>query len=159
MAVTILCMGKLRERFYAEAAQEYVKRLSRLMPVAVVELPDEREPDNPSPALCQQVVRREGERMLAKIAPQDYVIALCVDGKQPTSEELAGKLKGLFVDGKSNITFLIGGSLGLSPEVLSRANERMGMSRMTFPHQLARVILLEQLFRAAKINAGERYHK
>ena len=159
MAVTVLCVGKLRERFFVDAAEEYRKRLSRLMPVTVVELPDEREPENASPALCRQVVQREGERILARIAPQAYVIALCVDAKQPTSEELAEKLQGLFVQGQSNVTFIIGGSLGLSPEVLARANERMGMSRMTFPHQLCRVLLLEQLFRAAKINAGERYHK
>ena len=159
MAVTVLCVGKLRERFFVDAAEEYRKRLSRLMPVTVVELPDEREPENASPALCRQVVQREGERILARIAPQAYVIALCVDAKQPTSEELAEKLQGLFVQGQSNVTFIIGGSLGLSPEVLARANERMGMSRMTFPHQLCRVLLLEQLFRTAKINAGERYHK
>jgi 23S rRNA (pseudouridine1915-N3)-methyltransferase len=159
MAVTILCVGKLRERFYVDAAAEYGKRLSRLMPVAIVELPDEREPENASPALCQQVMQKEGERILSKIGREEYVIALCVDAKQPSSQELAEKIKNLFVEGKSNITFVIGGSLGLSPQVLARANERMGMSRMTFPHQLARVILLEQLYRAAKINAGERYHK
>lgn len=159
MAVTILCMGKLRERFFADAASEYLKRLSRLMPVTIVELPDEREPENATPTLCEQVRRREGERQLSKIGAQEYVIALCVDAKQPQSEELAEKLKALFVEGRSNITFVIGGSLGLSQDVLSRADERMSMSRMTFPHQLARVILLEQLFRAAKINAGERYHK
>lgn len=159
MAVTILCMGKLRERFFADAANEYRKRLSRLMPVTIVELPDEREPENATPALCELVRRREGERQLSKIGGQEYVIALCVDAKQPQSEELAEKLKTLFVEGRSNITFVIGGSLGLSQDVLSRADECMSMSRMTFPHQLARVILLEQLFRAAKINAGERYHK
>ena len=159
MPITILCVGKLRERFYADAEKEYVKRLSRLMPVTVLELPDEREPENLSAALCAQVLRKEGERILARIPPQEYVIALCVDAKQPASEELAEKLQTLFVQGKSHITFVIGGSLGLSAQVLARANERMGMSRMTFPHQLARVVLLEQLFRSAKINAGERYHK
>lgn len=159
MAVTILCMGKLRERFFADAASEYLKRLSRLMPVTIVELPDEREPESATPTLCEQVRRREGERQLSKIGAQEYVIALCVDAKQPQSEELAEKLKTLFIEGRSNITFVIGGSLGLSQDVLSRADECMSMSRMTFPHQLARVILLEQLFRAAKINAGERYHK
>ena len=159
MPVTVLCPGKLRERFYADAAAEYEKRLSRLMPVTVLEVPDEREPESLSPGLCRQALQKEGERILAKINPQAYVIALCVDAKQPTSEELAGKLRDFFVQGKSNLIFVIGGSLGLSSNVLARANERMGMSRMTFPHQLARVLLLEQLFRAAKINAGERYHK
>ena len=159
MAVTVLCVGKMKEAFYADAAREYLRRLSRLMPVAVTELPDEREPESAQPALVQQTLHKEGQRILAKMTPQEYVIAMCIDAKQPTSEELADKLETLFVEGKSHVTFVIGGSLGLSDEVLRRANERMGMSRMTFPHQLARVILLEQLFRAAKINAGERYHK
>ncbi len=159
MAITIVCVGKLRERFFVDAAQEYGKRLSRLMPVQVAEVPDEREPEGGSLALCRQALQKEGERILGKIGPQEHVIALCVDGPQPTSEALAQKLRAFFVEGKSNITFVIGGSLGLSPEVLARANETMGMSRLTFPHQLARVVLLEQLYRAAKINAGERYHK
>jgi len=159
MPITILCVGKLREPFCAAAATEYTKRLRRLMPVTVVEVPDEREPERASPILREQVLRKEGERILPKIGQQDYVIALCVDAKQHTSEEMAGKIKSLFVEGKSNLSFVIGGSLGLSDQVLGRANECMSMSRMTFPHQLARVVLLEQLYRAAKINAGERYHK
>lgn len=159
MPVTIICVGKLRERFFADAADEYLKRLKRIMPVSVVELPDEPEPAQPSEKLNEAVMKREGERMLARIGQQDYVIAMCIDGKQYESTELATKLQMLFTQGKSHITFLIGGSLGIHPEVLKRANERMSMSKMTFPHQLARVMLLEQLFRAAKINAGERYHK
>lgn len=159
MPVTIVCVGKLREKFFADAAEEYLKRLKRIMPVSVVELPDEPEPAQPSEKLNEAVMKREGERMLAKIGQQDYVIAMCIDGKQFESPELAKKLQGLFTQGKSHITFLIGGSLGIHPDVLKRANERMSMSKMTFPHQLARVMLLEQLFRAAKINAGERYHK
>lgn len=159
MPVTIICVGKLRERFFADAADEYLKRLKRIMPVSVVELPDEPEPAQPSEKLNEAVMKREGERMLARIGQQDYVIAMCIDGRQYESTELAAKLQMLFTQGKSHITFLIGGSLGIHPEVLKRANERMSMSKMTFPHQLARVMLLEQLFRAAKINAGERYHK
>lgn len=159
MGVRILCLGKLRERFFADAAAEYGKRLSRLMPVQVVELPDEQEPARPSDALCERVMRTEAERLLKVIEPQEYVIALCVEGKQPSSEELAEKLDLLFTAGKSRVAFVIGGSLGLHAEVLARADERMSMSRMTFPHQLARVVLLEQLYRAAKIRAGERYHK
>lgn len=159
MAVTILCVGKLRERFYAEAAAEYEKRLSRLMPVTIQEIPDQREPENPSEALCQQVLLREGDKLLTRISPQAHVIALCVDAPQPTSPELAQQLQTLRLHGTSDILFVIGGSLGLHPKVLQRANGRMGLSRLTFPHQLARVILLEQLYRAAKINAGERYHK
>lgn len=159
MAVTIICVGRLREKFFADAAEEYLKRLKRIMPVSVIELPDEPEPAQPSDKLNEAVMKREGEKMLARIGAQDHVIAMCIDGKQYESTELAGKIQNLFTQGKSNITFLIGGSLGIHPDVLRRANERMSMSKMTFPHQLARVMLLEQLFRAAKINAGERYHK
>jgi len=159
MAVTIICVGKLRERFFADAAEEYLKRLKRIMPVSVIELPDEPEPAQPSEKLNEAVMKREGEKMLSRIGAQDHVIAMCIDGKQYESTELAGKIQNLFTQGKSNLTFLIGGSLGIHPDVLKRANERMSMSKMTFPHQLARVMLLEQLFRAAKINAGERYHK
>ena len=159
MPVTVICVGKLRERFFADAAQEYVKRLRRLMPVTVVEVPDEPEPAQPGEAQNEMVLRREGERILARLSDRDHVIALCVDARQYESPELAARLDSLFTQGKSHITFVIGGSLGLHPSVLRRADERMSMSRMTFPHQLARVMLLEQLFRAAKINAGERYHK
>ena len=159
MAITLLCVGKTRERFYADAVSEYVKRLSNLNPCAVAEVPDEAEPKQLSDAAVDKVKRAEGERLLAKIAPGAYVIALCIDAKQPTSEELADKLKTLMVSGKSDIVFVIGGSLGLHDSVLKRADERMSMSRMTLPHQLARVVLAEQLYRAAKINAGQRYHK
>ena len=159
MAITVLCVGKTREHYFADAVAEYTKRLSALMPCAVVEVPDEPEPKQLSDAAIEKVMRAEGERLLAKIAPTAYVVALCVDAKQPTSEELAAKLQNLFVSGKSEVVFVIGGSLGLHERVLARADERMGMSRMTFPHQLARVVLVEQLYRAAKINAGQRYHK
>ena len=159
MPVNVICVGKLRERFYAEASEEYLKRLRRLMPVTVVELPDEPEPSQPSDKANEAVMRREGERILQRIGPQDYVIALCIEGRQCASPELAERLRGLFTQGRSRVDFVIGGSLGLDKAVLRRADEQMSMSRMTFPHQLARVMLLEQLFRAAKINAGERYHK
>ena len=159
MPVNVLCVGKLREKFYADAAAEYIKRLSRIMPTSVIEIPDEREPAVPSETLNEQVMRREGEKLLSHIGRNDHVIAMCIDAPQLTSLQLAEKLQGLFTAGKSHIDFVIGGSLGLHPDVLKRADEKMSMSRMTFPHQLARVMLLEQLFRAAKINAGERYHK
>jgi 23S rRNA (pseudouridine1915-N3)-methyltransferase len=129
------------------------------MPVSIIELPDEREPQNASPALCDVVKKKEGERILQKIPQNAYVIALCIEGKPITSEKLAQKLKTLFVEGKSEIMFVIGGSLGLDEAVTRRAQEHMSMSAMTFPHQLARVMLTEQLYRAAKLNAGERYHK
>lgn len=159
MPVTVICVGKLRERFFADAAAEYLKRLRRLMPVTVIKVPDEPEPVQPGEVQNEMTLRREGERILARLSDRDHVIALCVDARQYESPELAARLDGLFTQGKSHIIFVIGGSLGLHPSVLARADERMSMSRMTFPHQLARVMLLEQLFRAAKINAGERYHK
>ncbi|MBQ8149556.1 MAG: 23S rRNA (pseudouridine(1915)-N(3))-methyltransferase RlmH [Clostridia bacterium] len=159
MSVTLLCVGKLKESYFADAVKEYQKRLSRLMPVTIVELPDEREPQNASPALCDAVKKTEGERILQKIPQNAYVIAMCIEGKGLTSEKLADKLKNLFVEGKSDIVFVIGGSLGLDEAVTRRAQEHMSMSAMTFPHQLARVMLMEQLYRAAKLNAGERYHK
>ncbi|MCL1854851.1 MAG: 23S rRNA (pseudouridine(1915)-N(3))-methyltransferase RlmH [Clostridia bacterium] len=159
MGVTLLCVGKLRERYYADAAAEYVKRLRRLMPVTLAEVPDESEPAKPLAVLQERVLRREGDRILSYIAQGVYVIALCAEGAQWTSPEFADKLQGLFTRGKSDVTFVIGGSLGLHEDVLNRADERLSMGRLTFPHTLARVMLLEQLFRAAKINAGERYHK
>ncbi|MDO5484568.1 MAG: 23S rRNA (pseudouridine(1915)-N(3))-methyltransferase RlmH [Desulfovibrionaceae bacterium] len=159
MSVSILCVGKLKESYFADAVKEYQKRLSRLMPVSIIELPDEREPQNASPALCDAVMKKEGERILQKIPQNAYVIAMCIEGKGLTSEKLAQKLQNLFVEGKSDIIFVIGGSLGLDEAVTRRAQEHMSMSAMTFPHQLARVMLMEQLYRAAKLNAGERYHK
>ena len=159
MAVSVICVGRLREKYFADAAEEYLKRLRRIMPVQVIELPDEPEPAQPSEKLNEAVMKREGDKILQRIAPTDYVVAMCIDGRQYESTELARKLSGLFTQGRSSIVFLIGGSLGLHPDVIRRADERMSMSKMTFPHQLARVMLLEQLFRAAKINAGERYHK
>ncbi len=157
--ITVVCVGKLRENFYQEAQREYLKRLCTLMPCAVVEVNDEPEPKQLSDTAIERVLRAEGDRILQKIPDAAYIVALCIDAKQPASEELAGKLSGLFLAGKSEIVFVIGGSLGLHPAVLHRAQERMSMSRMTFPHQLARIVLLEQLYRAAKINAGQRYHK
>lgn len=157
MAVRVVCVGRLKERFYQDACAEYLKRLGRLMPTAVVEVPD--EPEGASDKACEQVKEREARRMLERVAPGEYVVALCVGAKEPSSEELAARLQALFVSGRPNVTFLIGGSLGLGQSALARADERMGLSRLTLPHQLCRVVLLEQLFRAAKINANERYHK
>ena len=159
MAVRIICLGKLKEVYFRDACAEYVKRLSRLMPVEICELPDESEPENSSDSIREGIIRREGERVLQKLSPQDYVIALCVEGKQLSSEKLADTLQTLFSDGRGRVAFVIGGSLGLSDAVKKRADMRLSVSEMTFPHQLFRVMLLEQLYRAAKINAGERYHK
>ena len=153
MPVTVVCVGKLRERFFADAAAEYLKRLRRLMPVTVVEVPDEPAPSSPARCKTKQCCAARRKRILAPFGPGPCHRP--VRGRrQYESPELAARLDSLFTQGKSHIAFVIGGSLGLHPSVLKRADERMSMSRMTFPHQLARVMLLEQLFRAAKINAG-----
>ena len=159
MNCTVIAVGKLKEKPYRQMADEYLKRLSRYGRFAEVELPDLPEPANASPAIQEQIKEREGEAILAKIRPSDYVIALTIPGRQWDSPGLARHLAELTTRGKSDIVFLIGGSLGLSRACIDRADERLSMSAMTFPHQLARVMLLEQLYRAMKIQSGERYHK
>ena len=159
MSVVILCVGKLKEKACRELADEYLKRLSRYGKYEETEIPDLPEPAGNSRAAEEQVKTREGEALLAKIRPGDRLIAMTIEGKQRSSEELARHLEELRTGGVSRVVFVIGGSLGLGPNILARADEQMSMSRMTFPHRLARVMLLEQLYRAEKINAGERYHK
>ena len=158
MNILVLCVGKLKEAYFRDAAAEYVKRLSRYHKLSVLEVPDLPEPKGAGAVEEDRVIMREGESLLRAIRPDDYVIALCVDAPQLQSEELAKRLLTLEEKAKRAV-FVIGGSLGLSPEVLRRADARMSMSKMTFPHQLARVMLLEQIYRGAKINSGERYHK
>ena len=158
MTVAIVCVGRLREKFYAAAAEEYLKRLSRYGKTEMIELPDLPEPANASDADRAQVMEKEGQSILSRLKPTDHVIALCIDGPQLTSEAFAARLSSLEMQG-NRLVFVIGGSLGLSPAVVKRANEKLSLSKMTFPHQLARVLLLEQIYRACKINAGERYHK
>ncbi len=157
MRAMLLCVGKLKEKYWRDACAEYLKRLTRYGRVEVVEVPDAPEPVHYSPGACEQVLRLEGERILAKIRPDDVVIALAVDGKAYTSEGFAQRVAQLALRGR--LVFVIGGSLGLSPQVLERAQERLSFSALTFPHQLMRVIFLEQLYRACRIVAGEPYHK
>ena len=160
MSVLILCVGKMKEKPYRQMADEYLKRLGRYGKYEEIEIPDLPEPaSGSSEALEEQLKAKEGEALLAKIRPGDRVIALTIGGKRRSSEELARHLAELKTGGVSHFVFVIGGSLGLGKNVLARADEEMSMSPMTFPHQLARVMLLEQLYRAEKINAGERYHK
>ena len=159
MSYTVMAMGKMKEKPYRQMADEYLKRLSRYGKFVEVELPDLPEPANTSPAVQEQIKEREGEAMLAKVKPSDYVIALTIPGKQWDSPGLSKHLSELAIRGKSDVVFLIGGSLGLSQACINRADEELSMSAMTFPHQLARVMLLEQLYRAMKIQSGERYHK
>ena len=159
MSMTILCVGRMKEKPYRQMADEYRKRLSRYGKFEEIEVPDLAEPAHSSDPLENAVQKREGEQLLARIRPSDYVIALTIEGTMRDSEELSRHLTQLTVQGRSSIVFVIGGSLGLSEEVVQRADEQLSMSRMTFPHQLARVMLYEQVYRAMKIASGERYHK
>ena len=158
MNAAILCVGKLKEKWQKDGCAEYLKRLTRYGKYEMIEVPDEPEPAKPSPALNEQVMEKEGKSILSRIKQTDRVVALCIDGKPLSSEQLAEETRKWEQDGR-RVVFVIGGSLGLSPEVTKRADFKLSFSKMTFPHPLMRVILLEQLYRAARINAGERYHK
>ncbi len=159
MNITILCIGKLKERYWLEAVSEYSKRLSRFCSLSIQELKEERLPDNASPAQEQEVIESEGQNLLKHIRQGSYVIALDLRGKAMSSEQLAQTVERLGLSGRSDLTFIIGGSLGLSAALLARADLRLSFGAMTFPHQMMRVILLEQVYRAFKINRNEAYHK
>jgi 23S rRNA (pseudouridine1915-N3)-methyltransferase len=157
--ISIVTVGKLKEKYLKQGIDEYLKRLSSYAKVEIIELPDEKAPETLSETEMQQIKDKEGERILAKISPDAHVIALAIQGKMKSSEELAERLDKLATYGKSKITFVIGGSLGLSDAVMKRADESLSFSKMTFPHQLMRLILVEQIYRAFRINRGEPYHK
>ena len=157
--VTILCTGKLKEKFYLDAVAEYVKRLGAFCKLTVTELPEDRLPDNPSQAQIDAALEKEAAAILAKIPKGSKIVALCVEGKLLSSPDLAQELAKWTVDGASHFTFLIGGSFGLHPSIKAEARLRLSMSPMTFPHHLARVMVLEQIYRAYQINAGTKYHK
>jgi 23S rRNA (pseudouridine1915-N3)-methyltransferase len=159
MNISLITVGKLKEKYLKEAIDEYTKRLQRYCKLDVIEVPDEKTPDNASEKEELQIKAKEGEGILRHIKDNMYVIALAIEGKMLSSEGLANLMENLGVRGDSNIAFVIGGSLGLSDEVLKRANYMLSFSKMTFPHQLMRVILLEQIYRAYRINSGEPYHK
>jgi len=158
MNITILAVGKLKDRFFEEGCAEYARRLGRYCTLAVREAADERAPERLSPAQEAQVKDREGKRLLSLLDPKDHVIALTVTGKAHTSEGLAARIGALRDEGR-NVSFLIGGSLGLSPEAVARADEELSLSKLTLPHRLARLVLLEQLYRSFKILNHETYHK
>lgn len=157
MRAALLCVGRLKEKYWRDACEEYLKRLTRYGQVEVIEVPDVPEPAHSSPGANAQVLQTEGERILAKIKPDDVVIALAIDGKTYTSESFAQHIEQVMQRGR--MVFVIGGSLGLSPQVYARANERISFSKFTFPHQMMRVIFLEQLYRACRIQSNEPYHK
>ncbi len=159
MNITVICIGKLKEKYWTAAIDEYSKRLKGYCSLEIIELKEARLPDKAGPAEELAVKEAEGEEILKKIKDNQYVITLEVKGKMLSSEKLAEKIETLGIDGQSNVVFVIGGSLGLSAAVSKRANFKLSFSEMTFPHQMMRVILLEQVYRAFKINRNEAYHK
>lgn len=159
MNITLVTVGKLKEKYLKQAIDEYSKRLSRYCKLDIIELPDEKTPDNASEKEETQIKEKEGKAILSKIKDNSYVVAMDLKGKQLTSEELSSFVERCGITGNSNIVFVIGGSLGLSDEVIKRADYKLCFSKMTFPHQLFRVMLLEQVYRAFRIMKNEPYHK
>lgn len=159
MRIRLITVGKIKEKFYVQAIQEYCKRLSRYCKLEIVEVADEKTPDHASETVETQIKDKEGERILKALKDDSYVIALAIEGKMRSSEELAARIEQLGIGGESHLVFIIGGSLGLSKAVLDRADEKLSFSAMTFPHQLMRVILLEQIYRSYRIIHNEPYHK
>ena len=157
--VTIICTGKLKEKFYLDAAAEYAKRLSRFCTLTILELPEERLPESPSPAQIEAALAREADAVRAKLPAGCLLIAMCVEGQERSSEALARYLAEAAARGAGHIVFLIGSSYGMHPSLKQQADLRLSMSPMTFPHHLLRVMLLEQIYRAYQNNAGSKYHK
>lgn len=159
MKITLITVGKIKEKYLKDAIAEYTKRLGKYSKLEIIEVADEKTPDNASETVEAQIRSKEGERILKYIKDDAYVITLEIHGKQLTSEELAAKIDTLGIQGTSHIVFIIGGSIGLGQEVLSRSDYALSFSKMTFPHQLMRVILLEQIYRSYRIINNEPYHK
>ena len=157
--VKLICVGKMRERFYIDAFAEYQKRLQSLCRLELTEPAEQRLPENPSPAEIAAALEKEGQEILKAIPADAYVVALCVEGKQMPSEGMAELIRERENSGKPRLCFVIGGSYGLASAVKARADRKLSMSQMTFPHHLARVMLIEQIYRGFKINEGSRYHK
>lgn len=159
MHISIISVGKLKEKYLKMGIDEYTKRLTPYAKIQLMEVSDEKAPENLSEAEMMQVKEKEADRILSHIKPDMHVLALAIEGEMWSSEKLASQLDQYATYGKSSIAFVIGGSLGLSPTVLQRANQLLSFSKMTFPHQLVRLILLEQIYRGFRINRGEPYHK
>ena len=157
--IKIICVGKVKEKFYRDAIDEFSKRLSRYCKLEIIEVPDEKTQEQASDTEIAIVKEKEGERLLKHIREDAYVVCLCIDGKLLDSEELSRKIEQLGITGTSHIYFVIGGSLGLADSVVKRADYKLSFSKMTFPHQLMRVILLEQIYRSYRIMNNEPYHK
>lgn len=158
MKITVACVGKIKEKYFTDAIKEYSKRLSRYVKLNIAEVTDEKAPESMSEAQAEQVKEIEGERLL-KVIDDSFVVALAINGKKMTSEAFSDFISNNMVKGISHITFVIGGSLGLSDKVLERADYKLSFSDMTFPHQLMRIVLLEQIYRAYRIMKNEPYHK
>ena len=159
MKITLITVGKIKEKYLRDAVAEYSKRLSRYCKLEIIEVADEKTPDQASETVEENIRAKEGERILKYIRDDMYVITLEIGGRMLSSEEFAEKIETLGVQGKSSITFVIGGSIGLGKEVLKRSDYALSFSKMTFPHQLMRVVLLEQVYRGYRIISGEPYHK
>ena len=159
LTVTLITVGKIKEKYFTDAIAEYSKRLSRYCKLNIIELKDEPTPDNPSNREKDAVLKKEGDRIAEKISKSAYVVALCIEGKMRDSVEFSKLIEQTAADGNSEIVFIIGGSLGIHDEIKRRADLKRSFSEMTFPHQLMRVILLEQIYRAFNISGGGKYHK
>ncbi|MBE6774442.1 MAG: 23S rRNA (pseudouridine(1915)-N(3))-methyltransferase RlmH [Clostridia bacterium] len=157
--LNIICIGRLKEQYLRDASAEYIKRMQTLCRLTVTEISAEKLSDNPSQKEIERALEAEGKKIIEKIPKGAAVFAMCIEGKQRSSEELSSELDTLALSGVSNAVFIIGGSFGLSDEVKAKSKYRLSMSKMTFPHQIARIMLLEQLYRAAQISLGTRYHK
>ena len=159
MNINIIAIGKIKEKYIQEGIQEFSKRLSRYAKLKIIELDDEKAPENLSQKDMDLVMEKEGKRILSKIPQNSFIISLEIEGKHISSEMLSKKIENIMVDGMNDITFIIGGSLGLSDEIKKKSNFKLSFSKMTFPHQLMRLILLEQIYRAFRIMKNEPYHK
>ena len=157
--ITIIAVGKLKEQYLRDASAEYQKRLSAFCKLSIIEIPPEKLSDNPSAKEIENALNNEAKKIIEKIPKGAKVYSMCIEGKQRSSEELSAEIENLAVEGASNIVFIIGGSFGLSDEVKKLSAFRLSMSKMTFPHQIARIMLLEQIYRAMQISIGTKYHK
>ena len=158
--INIICIGKIKEKYFTDAISEYAKRLTAFCKFSIIELSEEKiRSNNPNQSQIDEVIEAEGKRIIQKISQSDYVVAMCIEGKMLSSEELSKTIDNVSLNGKSTIDFIIGGSYGMSNEVKSRANLKLSMSRMTFPHTMARMVLSEQIYRAFEISTNGKYHK
>lgn len=157
--ITVICIGKLKEQYLRDASAEYVKRLSTLCKLNIIELNPEKLSDNPSEKHIENALLLEGKKIIEKIPKGSYVYTMCIEGKQKSSEQFSREIEDIALTGVSSIVFIIGGSFGLSDEVKAKSDNRFSMSKMTFPHQVARIMLLEQIYRSMQISLGTKYHK